>query len=441
VDQITQLAAQTRQEWTPVFPAPNHEPNLKQENQLTYMLKGCLETARFAYKDAEHNVLGYVVRLEDKNGNKITPTLTFCTKLESEIKSKDKDHDQLLTPDSHSSISEWRWQGFGNDRPLYGLEQLKDKPNASVLIVEGEKTCDAARANPLFKDMSVVTWNGGCGAVQKSDWSVLKDRHVIVWPDNDKPGLNASHKISEILKAQGSQNVQIVDLPATLPHKWDLADKVPDGANLKDIFEKTLTASKEKAPTVVDSHQYNNICSKELKESIDKIVKTNSLNLSFDGLQNKDYQYIAQLQNNFQQLYSSNGMDMNKDWILKRATYMVFHIKEFGQLSNSDEERLRNAMVASTIFANQTKPDLSINTDAHFKAIGIIKDHNKQNDLITKENSLQKEILGIDRAMTYSQINYDSLRQSVKEINVNIQKDLQQKDLAKSNTLHKDLSF
>ena len=42
------------------------------------MLKGKIEVARYAYKEADSNVLGYVVRLEDKSGHKITPTLTYC---------------------------------------------------------------------------------------------------------------------------------------------------------------------------------------------------------------------------------------------------------------------------------------------------------------------------------------------------------------------------
>ncbi len=219
-----QIAAQSKNEWIPVFPAPNQALNLKGEKHLAYMLKGRQETARFTYKDADHNVLGYVVRLEDKNGNKITPTLTYCRNTEGQ--------------------EQWRFQGFGNDRPLYGLEQLKEMPNATVLIVEGEKTADAAKANPLFKDMAVVTWNGGCSSVQKSDWSVLKDKNVIVWPDNDQPGLNAANKIAEILKAQGNECVKTVNLPATLPHKWDLADKSPQGLDFKNLLQEASEREK-----------------------------------------------------------------------------------------------------------------------------------------------------------------------------------------------------
>lgn len=122
-------------EWIPLYPAPSQPLDLSSEKQLAYMLKGRQETARFSYRYAAGQLLGYVVRLEDKAGDKITPTLTYCV--------NDKGHKQ------------WRWQGFGNDRPLYGLEQLKLKPHSPALIVEGEKTAEAAKK--LFPDYAVVT--------------------------------------------------------------------------------------------------------------------------------------------------------------------------------------------------------------------------------------------------------------------------------------------
>ena len=214
------------EKWQPLFPVSAPAPDLKAEKQLAYMLRGRQEIARFAYKDAEETILGYVVRLEDRQGTKITPTLTYC-------QNNQGDH-------------QWRWQGFGDDRPLYGLDQLAQKPEARVLVVEGEKTAEAAKS--LFPEYAVITWSGGCGSVHKSDWSVLKGRDVILWPDNDKAGHNAVAKIKDILAEHGNEQVNLVNfsdsLSPTLPHKWDLADPLPekwDNNTIKDLLTSAYT--------------------------------------------------------------------------------------------------------------------------------------------------------------------------------------------------------
>ena len=65
---------------------------------------------------------------------------------------------------------------------------------------------------------------------------MLKDRDITIWPDHDQPGANAASKIANILKEQGNQAVKVVDVPSTLPHKWDLADKLPDGLDVREIL-------------------------------------------------------------------------------------------------------------------------------------------------------------------------------------------------------------
>lgn len=206
-------------EWTPTFPITEAFPNLRTAPLLRSMLKGRVETARYAYKDAEGNTLGYALRLEDKDGTKITPTLTYCQ--------------------NDRGDKQWRWKGLGNDRPLYGLDQLTLKPNAPVLIVEGEKTCEAARV--LFPQHAVITWSGGCGSVHKSDWSILKERDVTIWPDHDKAGLGAALKIGDILSNHGNNSTRCIDLPSSLPHKWDLADVMPEHLSLNDILSHSKT--------------------------------------------------------------------------------------------------------------------------------------------------------------------------------------------------------
>jgi hypothetical protein len=78
-------------------------------------------------------------------------------------------------------------KGFPEPRPLYGCDDLAARPAAPVLIVEGEATADAAKM--LFPNCVVITSPGGNSAAGKSDWSLLKNRIVIIWPDHDGPGL------------------------------------------------------------------------------------------------------------------------------------------------------------------------------------------------------------------------------------------------------------
>ena len=76
--------------------------------------------------------------------------------------------------------------GFAEPRPLYNLDKLAARPEAPVLVVEGERTADAA--GELFPDYVATTSPGGSKAADKADWSPLQKRQVIVWPDADKAG-------------------------------------------------------------------------------------------------------------------------------------------------------------------------------------------------------------------------------------------------------------
>lgn len=105
-------------------------------------------------------------------------------------------------------------------RPPYGLHLLAQQPDAGVLIVEGEKTADAARA--LFPRTIVLSWCGGAGGVLTTDWSALAGRRVALWPDNDEPGLRTMAKLAQHLQDQAQ--VRVVLPPSDAPPKWDLAD-------------------------------------------------------------------------------------------------------------------------------------------------------------------------------------------------------------------------
>jgi putative DNA primase/helicase len=80
----------------------------------------------WVYVDALGARLGVVYRFRTSDGGKEVLPCVFA------------EH-------AKSTAREWRWLGFPEPRPLYGLLELANAPEAKVLIVEGEKCADAAR--------------------------------------------------------------------------------------------------------------------------------------------------------------------------------------------------------------------------------------------------------------------------------------------------------
>ena len=128
--------------------------------------------------------------------------------------------------------SGWAWKAPPNPRPLYGLDRLAARPDAPVLIVEGEKTADAAAA--LFPDHVAMTWQGGSNSTGKADWSGLHGRMLVMWPDHDDAGRKAAAAVRRALQGLAA-SVTVVEVPNDWPDKWDVADPLPDGVTLEAL--------------------------------------------------------------------------------------------------------------------------------------------------------------------------------------------------------------
>ena len=118
--------------------------------------------------------------------------------------------------------SQWLWKAPPAPRPLYNLDALQQRPNAPVLIVEGEKTADAAAK--LFPSAIAITWPSGCKAFTKADWAPIKGRRCTLWPDADAVGRDAMAKLAIHLLKAGAAQVRIIQPPPDAPEGWDLAD-------------------------------------------------------------------------------------------------------------------------------------------------------------------------------------------------------------------------
>lgn len=125
-----------------------------------------------------------------------------------------------------------------NFKGLFGAETIKGKTKA--IVVEGEKAALAAQA--LFPTAAVVSWFGGANrGYDTADWSVLRDIDtVLLWPDNDEPGIKAMRAIARLVP---SKKVMIAKT-AHLPPKADLADNLSKEDIKKAIDEATEVGTK-----------------------------------------------------------------------------------------------------------------------------------------------------------------------------------------------------
>ncbi|MEZ5763925.1 MAG: DUF6371 domain-containing protein [Xanthobacteraceae bacterium] len=161
------------------------------------------------YLDAAGKLLGYVFRFDTKQDKQFRP----CT----------------LWRDNATGEKSWRWESWSSPRPLYGLDRLAARPNAPVVIVEGEKACDAAtRLLPAFV---AVTSPNGSKSAGKADWTPLAGRRVVIWPDADEAGFAFAAAVNKALAGIASE-VLIVSPPADCAVGWDAADAEAEGWNV-----------------------------------------------------------------------------------------------------------------------------------------------------------------------------------------------------------------
>jgi putative DNA primase/helicase len=117
-------------------------------------------------------------------------------------------------------------------RPLYNQPGILQSD--SVILVEGEKCAEAL----IGQGFCATTAMGGSSApLEKTDWSPLQEKHVLVWPDNDAPGKEYEERLIAFLSEYPVLSLSRVCLPDDVPKKWDAADGVAEGRNM-EIFLK-----------------------------------------------------------------------------------------------------------------------------------------------------------------------------------------------------------
>jgi hypothetical protein len=248
-----------RSPWVPVVPAPADAP----PPPAAHYARGRPQKV-WTYRDGEGRVLGYVYRFVTSDGGKEVLPVVWAR------------HED-------TAATEWHWMTWPEpNRPLYGLDRLAAKPEAVVLLVEGEKCADAGHDE--LPDFAVVSWPGGGKADGKVDWSPLAGRKVVTWADADakrvpltpaerdagltkdakpllpleqQPGYQTMARIRERLRSMGCAlwDVRLPPL-GSQPDGWDIADAVMDGLRgpelVKFLRENTRSAVPQRPAEIAE---------------------------------------------------------------------------------------------------------------------------------------------------------------------------------------------
>jgi hypothetical protein len=199
------------QKGMPIMPVP-FEYQATLEN-VTYNNKS--PTRIYRYTNEKGQLMFAVLRWDHPGGKEIRP---YC----------------LVT--SKAGNPTWMSHGPGQNRVMYNLKAVIDNPDKPILIVEGEKTADAAIANPDFDKYVVVTFQSGAASFNQTDWLPIKGREVYFLPDADDIGVKSFQEAARVLSI-GSfcPLVMIAQMPAYLPKGWDIADEWPENFSLDSI--------------------------------------------------------------------------------------------------------------------------------------------------------------------------------------------------------------
>ena len=102
----------------------------------------------------------------------------------------------------------------------------------AALIVEGEKTWTEVDKAKMYPG-KVYTWHGGSNSYDKADWSVLKQKKAIIYPDNDDAGYKSALGLKSLLESLHIE-VVVAKNPGGWEDKDDLADHLDWDINLLD---------------------------------------------------------------------------------------------------------------------------------------------------------------------------------------------------------------
>ena len=233
------------------------KPRQNKSKEIIYdQLPQCNE--QYKYVDANNKIVFVVQRYDTDEGNKSFKQFT-------------------PRPDNQWKLG----LDCSENRPLFNLTSLiKSDPTRSVMVVEGEKCVKLVQT--AFPKLVVICWAGGTGGFNKTDWTPLYGRKVMLCADPDVVGYIAMGKIATMLnehcpkisiilpdinKSNGSDIGDVAQSsPEQLPD-WIRANLCQWDAKIQQKIENLERQYKEKQQTELKKNVHRAKCKNLIKNN------------------------------------------------------------------------------------------------------------------------------------------------------------------------------
>lgn len=151
---------------------------------------------------------------------------------------------KMILPFFKRDGGRWKAGAAEKPRPIYNQQRLAKHTDQRVYIVEGEKCVDMLSRERLL----AVTNPGGSKAWMTVDWSILRGREIVIWPDNDEPGIKFAFSVANELSRHDTKAKIINPKELDLKSGGDVVDWLSkNGRNRESVLElPTLTVNQFK---------------------------------------------------------------------------------------------------------------------------------------------------------------------------------------------------
>ncbi len=213
-------------------------------------------TAKWDYCDAEGKLLAVVYRYDPPGGKK-------------EFRPWDAKRRKMAPPEP---------------RPLYNQPGMKDA--VQVVLVEGEKCAQS------LIDMGIcatTAMHGANAPADKTDWTPLAGKSVLIWPDRDKPGWEYADHASQALLMAGAASCHILYPPEHAPDGWDAADAKAEGFDIAGFIAHGPRLQMQ----LVEEDPIAKIVDHDAPSEESVWGTEDALALSFTRRYHKDWRYVA----------------------------------------------------------------------------------------------------------------------------------------------------